>query len=108
MTLPSPDPLSLATLRRAGDDLVTISARFCTGPGQVSGRGRSPPGLVRSVATTVAGGYLVFLLVVLIFHVWVAGEQGALLSAVRGGAPLTAVAVAAFVLLSWLESRARP
>jgi hypothetical protein len=73
-----------------------------------SGRGPSPPGLVRRVAVTVAGGYLVFLLVVLVFHVWVAGERGALPSAVRGGAPLTAVAVSAFVLLSWVESRARP
>ena len=73
-----------------------------------SGRGPSPPGLVRRVAATVAGGYLVFLLIVLVFHVWVAGERGALLSAVRGGTPLIAVAVAAFVLLSWVESRARP
>ena len=73
-----------------------------------SGRGPSPPGLVRSVAATVVGGYLVFLLIVLVFHVWVAGERGALLSAVRGGAPLTAVAVAAFALMSWIESRARP
>ncbi|HLA92970.1 MAG TPA: DUF6256 family protein [Actinomycetota bacterium] len=74
-----------------------------------SGRGGpSPPGLVRRVAVTVAGGYLVFLLVVLVFHVWVAGERGALLSAVRGGVPLTGVAVAAFALLSWVECRARP
>ncbi|MEX2420307.1 MAG: DUF6256 family protein [Actinomycetota bacterium] len=71
-------------------------------------RGPSPPGLARNVAATAAGGYLVFLLVVLVFHVWLAGERGALLSAVRGGALLTAFALAAFVLLSWVESRARP
>lgn len=45
----------------------------------------------RRVVTTMVGGYIAFLLVVLVFHVWNADEPNALASALRGGAFLCAV-----------------
>jgi hypothetical protein len=58
------------------------------------------------VATTVGGGYLVFLAIVVVFHVWIAGQRTALWSAVRGGAFLAfGVAVPVFLLLGWLDGR---
>src|SRR5262245_2916940 len=51
------------------------------------------------IAWTIAGGYVAFLTIVLIFHVWLAREPSAFASAVWGGAFLSSVlAVAAWVL----------
>jgi hypothetical protein len=39
----------------------------------------------RSIVTTIVGGYATFIAIVLVFHVWLAGERDALWSAVWGG-----------------------
>ncbi len=62
-------------------------------------------GLLRHVAATTAGGYVCFLTIVLVFHVWIAGQRGALASAVRGGGFLSLLAMSVFVLLSWATGR---
>ena len=52
----------------------------------------------REVIETTLGGYMVFLAIVVVFHVWLAGQLDALVEAVWGGAFLLSVAVgAAFV-----------
>jgi len=58
---------------------------------------------LRLIAITVGGGYASFLAIVLVFHVWIAGQRGALVSALRGGAFLCAVTAGAFVLGSAIE-----
>ena len=63
-----------------------------------------PPRL-RLIAVTVAGGYVCFLAIVLVFHTWVVGQRSALGSALRGGTFLAATCAAAFVLGSVVESR---
>ena len=71
--------------------------------------GRLPPSVagwrpkLRLIAITVAGGYGCFLAIVLVFHVWVVGQKGALGSALRGGGFLAAVCAVAFVLGSAIE-----
>lgn len=51
------------------------------------------------VLRTIAGGYVAFLVIVLVFHAWLAQEPGAFVSAVWGGAFLSSVlAVVAWVL----------
>jgi hypothetical protein len=62
---------------------------------------------LRGVATTVAAGYLTFLAIVLVFHVWIAGQHGSMSSAVSGGAFLAVCALVAFPVLSWIEARLR-
>ena len=64
-------------------------------------------GLLRHVLITVAGGYVMFIAIVLVFHVWVVGERDTLRSAAWGGAFLAACAVPSFLLLSWIERRVR-
>jgi hypothetical protein len=58
---------------------------------------------LRLIAVTVAGGYACFLAIVLVFHVWIAGQLGALSSAIRGGAFLAVIAAMTFVFGSGLE-----
>jgi hypothetical protein len=60
---------------------------------------------LRLIAVTVVGGYLCFLAIVLVFHVWVVGQEGAFASALRGGSFLAGVCAAAFVVGSAIESR---
>ena len=48
---------------------------------------------LRRVVGTTIGGYVAFLAIVLIFHVWLAREPGAFASAVWGGAFLSGIAV---------------
>ncbi len=63
-------------------------------------------GALRHLAGTVVGGYLFFLLVVLVFHVLIAGQRGALASAAAGGGFLAfGVAAPAFLLSLWWSSR---
>lgn len=65
------------------------------------------PEVLRHVAFTAAGGYVCFLAIVLVFHVWIAGQRGALASAVWGGAFLCAVAMPVFMVLSLVAGRGR-
>jgi len=58
---------------------------------------------LRLIALTVGGGYGCLLAIVLVFHVWVVGQQGAMASAVRGGGILAIVAAAVFVVASVIE-----
>jgi hypothetical protein len=60
---------------------------------------------LRLIALTVAGGYVCFLAIVLVFHTWVVGQRIALSSALRGGTFIAATCAAAFVLGSVVESR---
>ena len=61
---------------------------------------------LRQLVATVAGGYVFFLLIVQVFHVWIAGQQGALKSAVAGGAFLAlGVALPLFLVTLWWPSR---
>jgi hypothetical protein len=48
-----------------------------------------------SFLTTAICGYVVFLAVVLVFHVWLAGESDALVSAAWGGLSLSVIALGA-------------
>jgi hypothetical protein len=61
--------------------------------------------LLRLVGVTTLSGYVALLLIVLIFHVLIAGQGGAFTSAVSGGAFLALVAAAVFVLLSVIFDR---
>ena len=56
------------------------------------GRGTARAGR-RHAAETMLGGYAAFLLVVVVFHVWIADDPAALASALWGGAFLCGVAV---------------
>ena len=60
---------------------------------------------LRLIAVTVAGGYVCFLAIVLVFHTWVVGQRSALGSALRGGTFLAAICALAFILGSVVESR---
>ena len=60
---------------------------------------------LRLIAVTVAGGYVCFLAIVLVFHTWVVGQRSALGSALRGGTFLAAICAVAFILGSVVESR---
>jgi hypothetical protein len=61
-------------------------------------------GRPRDVIIMVAGGYLAFLLIVAIFHVVLARDAGAFLSALVGGGFLVIVFCVAFALLSCIEA----
>lgn len=61
------------------------------GPSEGSGAG---------VVGTVVGGYVAFLVIVLVFHVWIAGEGDVLWNAAWGGAFLSSVALAIWAGLS--------
>lgn len=57
-------------------------------------------------AVTIGGGYVAFLAIVLVFHVWIAGQCGAMVSAIAGGAFLAfAVAMPLFVAGSLIRAR---
>jgi len=66
----------------------------------LSGRTRA------GVVGTVVGGYVAFLIIVLVFHVWIAGEGDVLWSAAWGGALLSSVALAICAGLSLIGRRA--
>jgi hypothetical protein len=63
------------------------------------------PAFVRYLAATAAAGYGMFLVIVLVFHVWLARDHAALRSAVAGGAALLAIVLPAFVLAEWSARR---
>lgn len=58
------------------------------------GFGRASPGVRwREAVETILGGYAAFLLIVLVFHAWIADEPAALANAIWGGAFLCCVAL---------------
>jgi hypothetical protein len=65
------------------------------------------PRLVRHVIATTAGGFVIFLGIVAVFHVWLAGQPTAFGDALVGGGFLAASAAIAFVLFSTVERRLR-
>lgn len=74
--------------------------------GRVTGRGWLR--LLRHLAGTAVGGYLLLMAVVLAYYWGVAGLGGAFLaSAVTGAALLIGIAVPVFLLVSWLVERRR-
>lgn len=60
---------------------------------------------LRRVAGTTVGGYVAFLVIVVIFHVWLAREPGAFASAVWGGAFLSGIALVTASGPSLIERR---
>jgi Family of unknown function (DUF6256) len=70
-------------------------------PGAIAERART----TRDVVVTVAGGYGCFLAIVAVFHVWLSGDNGALVGAATGGVVLLGICVPAFALLSWVDRR---
>jgi hypothetical protein len=86
--------MALSTLRRPGVERTEVEP--------AAGWSES----LRYLAVTVGCGYLFFLLVVLVFHVLIAGQRGALASAVAGGGFLAfVVAAPTFLLSMWWSSR---
>jgi len=61
----------------------------------------------RYLAVTALTGYVAMLAIVLVFHVVLAGDRGALRSAAAGGAALLAIALPAFVVGEWVARRRR-
>ena len=71
---------------------------------RLGNRGRpSWAALVRHLAATAAGGYLVFLAVILVFSFMFAEEQQAIGDALIGGSSVAVLAFLALALLGWLE-----
>jgi Family of unknown function (DUF6256) len=70
------------------------------------GEGATRVRLGRVVRTTV-GGYVAFLAVVLIFHVWLAREPDAFVNALWGGAFLSGIALSVAGCSSLLGRRSR-
>ena len=60
---------------------------------------------VRYLAVTAASGYAMFLVIVLVFHVWLARDHAAIRSAAVGGIALLAIVLPAFVFAEWFERR---
>jgi hypothetical protein len=59
------------------------------------------------IGWTAIGGYVVFLAIVLVFHVWIVGQRGLMRSATINGGFLAAAFSAASVLLSAFERRCK-
>jgi hypothetical protein len=64
-------------------------------------------GLVRHLIATTAGGYGVFLGIVVVFHTWLGSERGAIASALIGGTGLAVAVLGLFAGLSRLPRRPR-
>jgi hypothetical protein len=79
------------------------------GPAPTSVRSRrvSWNAFLRYLSTIVVTGYAVFLAIVLVFHVVLAEDRGALASAAWGGAALLAIALPVFIAAEWIARRSR-
>jgi hypothetical protein len=64
-------------------------------------------GFVRYLAATTAGGYVVFVAIVAIFHAWLGAERDALESALVEGAFLALAVLALFAVSVRLPGRQR-
>ncbi len=62
---------------------------------------------LRRVVWSIVGGYVAFLVIVLIFHVWLAEEPDAFASAVWGGTFLSGITLVV-AAGSWLLGRRSP
>jgi hypothetical protein len=62
-------------------------------------------GFVRHVVATTAGGYVVFVAIVAIFHAWLGAERDALESAIVEGSLLALAVLALFALSARLPRR---
>jgi hypothetical protein len=69
---------------------------------RVEPSGRQRPG---GVVGTTAGGYVAFLVIVLVFHVAIAGEPDAFASAVWGGGFLAIIALCISAVQSMIRRR---
>ena len=81
--------------------VVMVVRAWRHGPREPRSRALTP----REIVWTVAGGYLVFLAIVVVFHVGLAGEHGALGSAVTGGAFLLVSASLLYAVRLWSMRR---
>ena len=85
--------------------LVTAYAIFVVMVARSWRRGPREPRLrrltTREIVRTVVGGYLVFLAIVAVFHVGLAGQHDALGSAATGGAFLLVSGSAVYAALLW-------
>ena len=61
----------------------------------------------RYLSVTAVSGYVGFLAIVLVFHVALARDHGALASAAWGGAALLAIALPVFAGAEWIARRSR-
>jgi hypothetical protein len=58
------------------------------------------PRRLREMVETLVGGYIAFLAIVFVFHVWLAGERTGIAEAVWGGAFLSSLAVVTAMISS--------
>jgi uncharacterized protein DUF6256 len=66
-------------------------------------------GVLRHIVGTVAGGYLIFLVIVVIFYFVLDGHSTLVTDALRGGSLLAfGVVVPAYAFLSWLDGFGLP
>jgi uncharacterized protein DUF6256 len=86
--------------------MVRVSMRGPV-PRNVPSRDESWKDFWRYLSLTAVSGYAVFLAVVLVFHVLLARDHGALASAAWGGAALLAIAVPLFAGAEWISRRSR-
>jgi hypothetical protein len=70
--------------------------------------GEQRHGLVRHLVATTAGGYAVFLGIVVVFHAWLASERGAITSALIGGTGLAVAVLVLFAGLARLPRNTKP
>jgi hypothetical protein len=96
-------PLVAAYLAFAG--LAWYAWRHPSSSSTASAAEVEAPGLVRHVLVTATGGFLAFLAIVLVFHVWLAGQRAAFREALLGGGFLVVCAVVGFFALSAVERR---
>lgn len=95
-------PLAAAFLLFVAMVVVTVRGPAVRPGGPSSVIGRSGRMWAGHVVGTALGGYAAFLIIVLVFHVWIAGEAEAFGSAVVGGgflALVTLAVAAAFELM---------
>jgi hypothetical protein len=83
--------------------LTWYAWRHASSPGTASAAGLSALGLVRHVLVTAAGGFVAFLVIVLVFQVWLAGQRAAFREGLAGGGFLALCAVVGFLALSAVE-----
>jgi hypothetical protein len=96
-------PLVAAYALFAG--LAWYAWRHPMSPGTISAVDVATRRLVRHVLVTAAGGFAAFLAIVLVFHVWLAGQGAAFRDALTGGGFLAVSAAVVFLVISAVERR---
>jgi len=79
---------------------IVMVVRAWSGPKERSARAST----TRDIVMTIVGGYLVFLAIVLVFHLALAGQRGAFRSAAWGGAVLLLGAAAVYAGCLWTRA----